>query len=525
MKKRTALYSGVVFLLAALSAQAADLVIGMKAAVDNPDPHQLFTPNRNVGLQVYEPLIYQDRYLKPEPWLATEWKNLNPTTWELRLREGVKFSNGQPFTADDVVFSLDRGLSIEGLRTYRSYLKDIAKVEALDPFTVRITTKQPTTLLPWNLTSIGMVSAKAADGATEADFNGGKAAVGTGPYKWIKWTPGQDVVLEKNPSYWNGVEPWDKVTFRFIANDSARVAALLSGDVDVIDQVPGNLARKIADDPKTTLVEDTSVFNAFLSMDRSRDASPFITGSDGVPLTRNPFKDAKVREAVNIAINRAGIADRIMHGSATPTGQISPQGMQGNDPAIEIPKYDPARAKALLAEAGYPQGFGVTLHCFNDRFAGDAQVCQAIASMFTAIGIKTKVDTMPSTVFYKRAASGGPDGSPEFSMFMAVYGTPTGNSSNLLLNVIHSSDKARGLGANNRSLYSNPSVDKLIDDSQTIFDAEEANRKLLEATKAGLQDSAILPLFFLKSSWGTKKGISLEPRGDGFTMARGIRKQ
>lgn len=523
MRKTIALYAGIALGFAAACAHANDLVIGMKAAVDNPDPHQLFTPNRNVDLQVYEPLVYQDRYLKPQPWLATSWKNLDETTWELKLREGVKFSNGQPFTADDVVFSINRGLSIEGLRTYRSYLKDIAKIEAVDAHTVKITTKQPTTLLPWNLTSIGMVSAQVAKDAAEADFNGGKAAVGTGPYRWIKWTPGQDVVLEKNLDYWNGVEPWDKVTFRFIANDSARVAALLSGDVDVIDQVPGNLAKKIADDQKTALIEDTSVFNAFLSMDRTRDNSPFITKADGSPLGKNPFKDAKVREAIDAALNRKGLAERIMQGSATPTGQFAPEGMKGYDASIPVPKYDAAHSKALLAEAGYPDGFGLTIHCFNDRFAGDAQVCQAIASMLTAIGIKTKVDTMPSSVFYKRATSGGANGEPEFSMFMAVYGTPTGNSSNLLINVVHTNDKAKGLGANNRSLYSNPEIDKIITESQVTFDEAQGNAKLIEATKAALKDNAVIPLFFLKSSWGTRAGLTLEPRGDGFTMARNIR--
>jgi len=178
-----------------------------------------------------------------------------------------------------------------------------------------------------------------------------------------------------------------------------------------------------------------------------------------------------------------------------------------------------------LAEAGYPQGFGLTLHCFNDRFAGDAQVCQAIASMFTAIGIKTKVDAMPSTVFYKRAESGGPGRTPGFSMFMAVYGTPTGNSSNFLLNVIHTPDKLRGWGSNNRSRYSNPEIDKLIEESQTTFDPKSGNEKLLAASKAALKDEAIIPLFFLKSSWGVRKGLTLEPRSDGYTMARGIRKQ
>lgn len=504
---------------------AKDLVVGMKAAVDNADPHQLFTPNRNIDLQVYEPLIYQDRFLKPQPWLATSWKPLDDKTWEIKLREDVKFSDGSPFTAEDVVFSLDRGLTIKGLRTYRGYLKDIASVEAADAHTVVIKTKIATSLLPWNLTSIGMVSAKAAKDATEEDFNGGRAAIGTGPYKWIKWTPGESVILEKNPNYWNGSEPWDKVTFRFIANDSARVAALLSGDVDIIDQVPGNLTKQVSEGSKTQLVEDTSVFNIFLSFDRWRDVSPYVKAKDGSVLKENPFRNADVQQAINIALNRKGLAERIMHGAAVPTGQLAPEGMQGYDPSLAIPEYNPAKAKELLAKGGYPDGFRLTIQCFNDRFAGDAQVCQAIASMLTAIGIETQVETMPASVFFKRAYNGGADGTPEFSFFMILYGTPTGNSTNLITTVLQTFDKDRGFGANNRNLYSNPEVDSLITASQASFDVKESDELLLKATRVALEDYALLPMFFLKSSWGVRAGLDLEPRADGFTMARNIREK
>jgi peptide/nickel transport system substrate-binding protein len=523
MKLKLYLVAALLASAFAHTVSAKDLVIGMKAAVDNPDPHQLFTPNRNIDLQVYEPLIYQDRYLKPQPWLATSWHTIDPTTWELKLRENVTFSDGSPFTADDVVFSLQRGLAIDGLRTYRGYLKDIASVEAKDAHTVIIKTKTPSSLLPWNLTSIGMVSAKAARDATEADFNGGKAAIGTGPFRWIKWTPGDRVVLEKNPRYWNGVEPWDKVVYRFIPNDSARVAALLSGDVDVIDQVPGNLTEQIASSPKTKLVEDTSVYMAYLAFDRWREVSPYVKDSNGAPLKTNPFRNPDVQNAVNMALNRTGLAQRIMHNAAVPTGQFAPENMQGYDPSLTVPAYNPKEAKALLAKAGYPNGFRLTIDCYNDRFAGDVQVCQAVASMLTAIGIQTTVDAMPSAIFFRRALSGGPDGTPEFSFFMTMYGTPTGNSTNLITTVLQTYDKAKGTGANNRNLYSNAEVDSLINASQATFDTKKSDELLLQATRTAVADKAILPLFFLKSTWGIQSDLALEPRGDGFTMARNIR--
>ncbi|MGV0819819.1 ABC transporter substrate-binding protein [Martelella sp. AMO21009] len=519
MKPRTALLAILIAGLMTGAATAKDLVIGMKAAVDNADPHQLYTPNRNVDLQVYEPLVYQDRYLRPVPWLATSWKPLDDTTWEFRLREDVKFSNGTPFTAQDVVFSLNRGITIKGLRTYAGYLKDIASVEAKDDHTVIIKTKTPTSMLPWNLTSIGMVSAKAAKDATEEDFNGGSAAIGTGPYRWIKWTPGDSVVLEKNPDYWNGVEPWDKVTYRFIPDDSARVAGLLAGDVDVIDQVPGNLSKQIADSGKTSLVEDTSVFNVYLSFDSVRPNSPFIKANDGSDLKENPFSDPDVREAVNIAINRTGLAERIMNGAAVPTGQLAAEEMQGYVPSLGVPEYDPAKAKELLAKAGYPDGFRMTIHCYNNRFTGDVQTCQAVAAMLTAIGIKTSVDAMPTSVFFKRARAN------EFSFFMIMYGTPTGSTTSMVTTVLQTVDKENGYGANNNNFYSNPEVDELIMESQSTFDEAESEELLKKATEVAIKDHALLPLFFLKSSWGVRKGLLLEPRADGFTMARNIREQ
>ncbi len=518
MWKTTSLASAIALCLAA-PLWAEDLTIAIKAAVDNADPHQLYTPNRNVQLQVYEPLIYQDQYLKPQPWLATSWENVEPTVWLIHLREGVTFSDGQPFTAEDVVFSLERGLSVEGARTYRSYLKDIETVEAVDPLTVRITTKVPTSFLPENLTSIGMVSHLAAKDATGDDFNGGKAAVGTGPYKWLRWTPAQDVVLERNPNWWGEEAPaWDTVTYRFVPNDSARVAALLAGDVDVIDQVPGNFAEQIQ--ARARLVEAPSVFTVYLAFDRMREVTPFATGADGKPLAENPFRNPKVLQAIDLAINRDGLAERIMKGGAVATNQYSPEGFSGHDPAIAPGEYDPARAKALLAEAGYPDGFNLTLHCYNDRFSGDVQTCQTLAAMFTAVGIRTTVDAMPASVLFRRGT--GDENGSEFSAYMAGYATPTGSPMNFYVALLHTVDAAAGTGSNNRMKYSNPEIDALIAKAGATFDVAEREAVLQEIARLAVADVAMPNIMFLKSSWGIRADLTLEPRGDGFTMIRNI---
>ncbi len=400
--RRVAFAGLCVLPILAASAMAQELRIGMKAAIDSADPHLLFTPNRNVELHVYEPLLVQDAQMQPTPGLAQSWRATGPTSWELTLRTDAVFSDGTPFTADDAVFSIRRAQTIEGVRTYRAYLKDIEAVEAAGPHTVLLRTREPNAQLPFNLTTIGMVTARAAQGATSEDFNGGRAAIGTGPYRWGKWTQGQEVVLERNPGYRGAAEPWSRVIFRFIPNDSARVAAMLSGDVDVIDAVPASLHGRVAENPKTKLLTATSVFMLYVALDR-RGASPFVTGPDGTPLARNPLNDHRVRHAMDHALNRTGIAERAMENGAVPASQFMPAGFDGHDPGLQPAAYNPAMARRLLAEAGYDKGFGLTLHCMNDRFAGGAQTCQTVAQMFTAVGIRTKVDVMPAAVFFRRA--------------------------------------------------------------------------------------------------------------------------
>ncbi|MDB5379299.1 MAG: transporter periplasmic protein, partial [Rubritepida sp.] len=212
-------------LLLSGAAQAQELRIGMKAAVDGSDPHQSYSPNRNVQLQVYEPLYFQDSNLHPVPGLAETGRPITPTVWAFRLRPGVTFHDGSPLTAADVIFSVQRAKDAQGLRTYASLLRSITAMEAVDDRTLRIHTSAPTPMLPAYLTSVGIVSAAATGGnAAETEFNGGRAAIGTGPYRWVRFSQGDSVVIERAPHYWGPPEPWQRVTYRFIPNDSARVA-------------------------------------------------------------------------------------------------------------------------------------------------------------------------------------------------------------------------------------------------------------------------------------------------------------
>ncbi|SFJ51570.1 peptide/nickel transport system substrate-binding protein [Bosea sp. OK403] len=506
--------------LPSAAAWAQDLRIAMKGAVDSADPHLLFTINRNVQIHVYEPLVFQDRFLKPLPGLAESWKRLDETSWEFTLRAGVKFHDGSDFTARDVAFSIKRAQDVTGPRTYRHYLKDILKVDPIDDLHVRIVTSVPSPLLPINLTTLGMVSARAAAGAGPEDFKSGKAAIGTGPYRWASWTPGQQVVLERNDAYWGAKEPWAKVTVRTVSNDGARVAGLLSGDDDVIDAVSGSLAARLQNQSKVKLVSDTSIFFLYLTLDQFRDSSPFVADNDGKPMARNPLKDVRVREAISLGLNRAGLSDRVMEGAAAPAGQIAPEGFAGHDPALKQTAYDPQRARQLLRDAGWPNGFQLTLHCLNDRYAGDSQTCQAVASMLTAIGVRSKVEALPASVFFRRAAG---KGEPEFSAAMSIFGSSSGDPIQSLVTIVESFDMDKNHGVNNRGRYSNPQVDQLIEQAQTSFDEAEREKLARQATALAVSEGGLIPIYFLKSSWGISSKLQLSPRGDGYTMATLIR--
>jgi peptide/nickel transport system substrate-binding protein len=264
------------------------------------------------------------------------------------------------------------------------------------------------------------------------------------------------------------------------------------------------------------------MFTLYMYLDHFRERVVFATGADGQPLERNPMRDARVRQALNLAINRAVLAERGMEGGADPIGQFAGPGFIGHEPSIGVPRHDPARARALLAEAGYPNGFNLTIQCTNDRFAGDSRVCQAVGQMLTAVGIRTTVDAMPAAVFFRRA-NGGQGQDPEFTAFMAIFASSTGVASETMATIMRTRDAARGHGSLNRGRYSNPALDAALDRADETFDEAERDRLTGLATRIAIDDNAILPIFSLRASYGVRRGINLTPRGDGYTMATGIR--
>ena len=275
-----------------------------------------------------------------------------------------------------------------------------------DPHTIQIKTHTTYPLLPLDLSQVFIISREAAETVESEPFNSGATAIGTGPFKFSKWIKGDRTVLVRNEDYWGTKPEWDTVTFRIITNDAARVAALLAGDVDIIEKVPPAEVNSLRENPDTSVWESTSNRVIYLYIDQ-RDETPMVTDNDGNPLPANPLQDVRVREALSKAIDRNAIVEKVMENLALPAGQVLPPGFFGVSNNLKPDEYDPERAKALLSEAGYPNGFRLTIHGPNDRYVNDAKVVQAIAQMFTRIGVRTEVDTMPKNVFFKRASNLG----------------------------------------------------------------------------------------------------------------------
>ena len=466
----------------------------------------------------------QDEHLRPMPGLAESWRAIDPLTWEFTLRPGVRFHDGSPLTPADVAFSILRAKAATGIRTYAAAVRNVVSVEPTGERTLVLRTRAPTPLQPAYLVSVAIVSAKAAADANLADWNGGRAAVGTGPYKWIRWRPSQDVLLERNDDYWGPKEPWERVVFRYIPNDSARVAALLAGDVDVADTLPAELYERIQASDKVKLITVDSVFTNYLYLDSLSASTPNATGADGKMLDKNPIGDVRVRRAMDHALNRQALAERAMQGGATAGGQIAAPGLLGHVPGLEPAKYDPALAKKLLAEAGYPQGFNLALSCTNDRFAGDSRTCQAVAQMLNAIGIKPAVDALPMSVYARRWATIGPTGSSDFTATISMFGSTSGLASEGMNTIVHSADLERGLGASNRRFVSDPVMDAKLEQIDQTFDDAERERLTQAAVRYAMDQRLVLPLFFVKASWGVRKDLTLSARADQYTMAMTVRR-
>ena len=515
MKIRIAL--AALLLSAAAGSFAQEITIGLSTPVTSLDPHfHNLSPNNSMALHVFETLVANDESQHLKPSLAESWKPVEPTVWEFKLRKGVRWHDGSEFTAEDVIATLKRVPNVPNSPASKAiYTRAIVEATAPDKYTLRLRTANPYPLLPNDIVSINIVPKRVAETAKTEDFNSGKAMIGTGPYKYAEYVSGDRVVLAANDKYWGPKPSYKKVTFKMITNAAARVAALLAGDVQMIEGVPTADIPTLQKDKRVTLVSKVSNRIIYLHMDSGREKnSPFVTDLSGKPMEANPLRDPRVRHALSKLIDRDAIASRIMEGQAQPAGQLLPESFFGTSKKLKPEKVDVEGAKKLLAEAGYPNGFGLTLHTPNNRYINDEKVAQAVAQLLTRGGIPTKVESMPSGVFFSRGSK------LEFSFLLAGWGAETGETSSPLRSLLATYDPKQGMGAANRGRFSDAGLDALIHTALGTIDDTKRGLILAAACEKAIgEQMGIIPVHYEVSTWATRKGITYKARADQYTLA------
>jgi len=469
---------------------------------------------------IYEPLIRRSPDLKLQPALATSWEQVSPTVWRFHLRPNVKFTDGTPFTADDVVFSLKRiQAPTSAMRAPMSMVKEARKV---DDLTVDLETNSPDPILPQEVTNF-LIMSKAwceAHNATEPVTFGGKVdsfsvhnAMGTGPYKLVSREPDRRTVVEKNPGWWDKIPGnVDRVEFDVIHSAATRVAALLSGEEDMIYTVPPQDMSRIAHTPGLHLIQHPELRTIYLGFDLWRDELPSsdIKG-------KNPFRDLRVRQAFNLAIDENLIASKVMLGLAHPSFMMWGPGVNGYDAKLDVrPKPDLAKAKALMAAAGYPNGFRVSFDCPNDRYVMDEQICTAISAMLARIGVKVDLIAQTKAKYFAKILA--PKYDTDF--YMLGWTPATYDAHNALYTLLGT--RAGGRGEVNVSGYSNPALDDLI--SRIGEEADQAKRNGLidNAAQIVQHDVPVIPLHQQVIVWAAKDNVSVAQPADDFFPFRYI---
>ena len=506
---RSALFAAAVFLASTALTGVVDaksLKVGLTSDAVNLDPQAGEELSSNILFyHVYDPLVRRNADLSFGPGLAESWELTDDTTWVFKLRKGVKFHNGEEFKASDVVFTLDR-LKKSLMANLGA---NISEFKAIDDYTVEIKTPRPYAVLPNDLAAVLILSETYAKevGDEQLDLK----PVGTGPYKLAEWIKEDHITLEANKDYYAGAPKIDTVTFRPITNGATRTAALLTGEVDVIQDLNVRDVERVKQDDRYKVLIQPSLLNVVLSIDQ-RAKSPTIA------LDKNPMADQRVREAMVRAIDTAAINKVIMNGLSTPSDQYVPASHTGHVDGAnfrEMYPFDLDKANQLMADAGYADGFTVTLDTTNNRYVNDQQIAQALASMLGKIKFDLKLNLMPKSNFfgYIRVPS------DKSSLIMSGWDVPSGDGGSMYSVMFYSRDKKEGYGQVNRGSYSNPEVDALIDKADATSKLEERDAALQEVTKILMKDIPMIPIHYEQDLYAAKTNVEMTPRADKFLWA------
>jgi peptide/nickel transport system substrate-binding protein len=480
------------------------------------DPHaQNEGPTHTLAHQIYEPLIIRDTTGAFEAALATDWapKAGDPNVWVFTLRQGVTYHDGAAFTAEDVVFSINRAKSEQS--RMKELLASVVEVRAVDDHTVEFVTDGPNPILPSNLTNLFIMDSgwAEANGVVKVqDMDGGETtfaatnANGTGAYKLVSREPDVKTVMTRNEDYWGkGQFPLEvsEIVYTPIQNAATRVAALLSGEVDFIQDVPVQDLQRVAGTDGLVVKTAPQNRTIFFGLNQGPDDIP----NDNVE-GKNPLADVRVREAMNLAINRDAIRQVVMRGQSQPAGIIAPPFVNGWTAEMDEVSTDTARAKALMEEAGYGDGFAIQLDCPNDRYVNDEAICQAAVGMFGQIGITVNLDAKPKAQHFPLISSGGTD------FYMLGWGVPTYDSEYIFNFLVHTRGEERGSW--NGTGYSNPALDAKIVSLASETDLEARNATIAEIWNTVQDEVLYLPIHHQVLNWGMtdKMGIEVSPEDD-----------
>ena len=483
------------------------------------DPHSL---NESLQLSVtgnvYEPLVGRNKDLSLTPMLATSWKQTSPTVWRFELRKGVQFHDGTPFTADDVVFSLAR-TQVEG-SDMKSYTNDFKEVRKIDSHTVEIETKTPFPILPDVLSLVYIMSKKwcetnqatvPVDRRKGVENTASFKANGTGPFRVRERQPNVRTVFTRNGSYWGKIEGnVTEVVFTPIGNDATRVAALLSGEVDLMEPVPVQDIDRVNSSANTRAITGPELRTIFLGMDQKRDELLYSNVKG-----KNPFKDKRVRQAFYQAIDIKGIKKTVMRGASNPSAQLVGPGINGFQPEMKRLPYDVEAAKKLMAEAGYPNGFEVSMNCPNDRYVNDGRICQTVAANLSRINVKINLQAETKGTYFPKVLR------RDTSFYMLGW-TPATYDAHNAMNAIMRCVDDKGAGQFNLGAYCNPKVDELTLKVQAETDKNKRNAYIKEAFDLHAADVGHIPLHQQALAWGVNKKVKLVQLADNFMYFKWI---
>ena len=495
-------------------AQAATLRVANQGDATSMDPHSL---NESLQLSitgnVYEPLVARDKKLGLAPALATKWAQTSPNVWRFDLRRGVKFHDGTPMTADDVIFSFKRAAGDgSDMKGYTSAMKDIRKV---DDFTVELETNSPFPILPDVISLVYVMSKKwCEDNKAEKPVDKRKGIEntasfrtnGTGPYRLKERQPTTRSVFVRNPAYWDKVEGnVDEVIFTPIGNDATRVAAMLSGEIDMMEPVPLQDVERMKSNPNIAVMQGPELRTIFLGMDQKRDELQFSSVKG-----KNPFKDKRVRQAFFQAIDIEAIKARVMRNAATPTALMIAPGIKGFAPDLNrrLP-HDAEAAKKLLADAGYPSGFEIGMNCPNDRYVNDGEICQAVAANLARIGVKVNLQAESKATYFPKILR------RDTSFYLLGWTPGTYDAHNAMSNLM-ATPTDKGQGQFNLGSYSNARIDELTAKVQSETDQVKRNAMIAEAFKLHADDVGHIPLHQQALAWSMKKNVTLVQLADNF---------